>query len=58
MDIALWPKLCELCGVNAPSHCSKCKKVYYCSRNHQIMDWKKDHKERCPQLQVFLVFMY
>ncbi|KOB75753.1 Pcdc2/rp-8 [Operophtera brumata] len=47
-----WPKLCELCGAKAPSHCSKCKKVYYCSRNHQILDWKKGHKERCPELQV------
>ncbi|XP_075970566.1 zinc finger protein RP-8 [Anticarsia gemmatalis] len=46
-----WPKLCELCGVKAPSHCSKCKKVYYCSRKHQVLDWQKEHKGICPEIQ-------
>ncbi|OWR45352.1 pcdc2/rp-8 [Danaus plexippus plexippus] len=45
-----WPKLCYICGARAPSHCSKCKKVYYCSRQHQILDWK-NHKIECPNLQ-------
>lgn len=47
-----WPKLCNLCGMKGPSHCSKCKKSFYCSRKHQILDWQKGHKELCPQLQV------
>ncbi|CAH0728719.1 unnamed protein product, partial [Brenthis ino] len=46
-----WSKLCILCGAKGPSHCSKCKKVFYCSRKHQIMDWQKGHKEQCPELQ-------
>ncbi|XP_063379177.1 programmed cell death protein 2 [Cydia fagiglandana] len=47
-----WPKLCELCGVRAPSHCSKCKKTYYCSRKHQVIDWQNGHKQLCPTLQT------
>lgn len=47
-----WPKLCNVCGIRGPSHCSKCKKSYYCSRKHQILDWQKGHKENCVQLQV------
>lgn len=42
-----YPKLCNICGSKAPSHCSKCKKSYYCSRKHQILDWQKGHKEIC-----------
>lgn len=47
-----WPKLCGVCGSKAPSHCSKCKKTYYCSRKHQILDWQKGHKEACKELQM------
>lgn len=46
-----WTKLCDVCGARGPAHCSRCKKVYYCSRKHQIIDWQKGHKEQCPQLQ-------
>ncbi|XP_045764783.1 programmed cell death protein 2 [Maniola jurtina] len=46
-----WAKLCNVCGIRAPSHCSKCKKVYYCSRKHQILDWQKEHKSICSDLQ-------
>lgn len=27
--------------------CSRCKSVYYCSRDHQRKDWKR-HKQNCP----------
>ncbi|KAF9415010.1 hypothetical protein HW555_007277 [Spodoptera exigua] len=47
-----WPRLCNLCGCKGPSHCSKCKKTYYCSRKHQILDWQKGHKQICPELQT------
>ncbi|XP_050342266.1 programmed cell death protein 2 [Nymphalis io] len=46
-----WAKLCNLCGLKAPSHCSKCKRVFYCSRKHQILDWQKGHKEICNDSQ-------
>lgn len=31
----------------APSHCAKCKVVDYCSRTHQVYDWKNGHKDTC-----------
>lgn len=42
-----WVKTCQLCGIYAPNHCSKCKQVNYCCRAHQILDWKSGHKESC-----------
>ena len=27
--------------------CSKCKTVAYCSKEHQVADWKKKHKQQC-----------
>ncbi|XP_026328710.1 programmed cell death protein 2 [Hyposmocoma kahamanoa] len=53
-----WPKVCNLCGMKGPSHCSKCKKTFYCSRKHQILDWQKGHKELCPQLQIEEIVKY
>jgi len=53
---------CSYCGVlHAPpkvklNPCSGCYSVYYCSKEHQIMDWKlskyggSGHKERCKEL--------
>jgi pre-rRNA-processing protein TSR4 len=41
-------KLCRLCGCKADKHCAGCKKVSYCSREHQTIDWKKGgHKTEC-----------
>jgi len=31
--------------------CSACKKVYYCSRECQLKDWKAGHKNQCPLLR-------
>ena len=36
---------CNVCGRTFPSmRCSRCKVVTYCSRNHQMLDWK-NHKK-------------
>ena len=54
---------CGYCGVahNPPNikvnPCSGCHSVFYCCKEHQIMDWKlakyggQGHKERCKTLQ-------
>ena len=54
---------CSFCGVahNPPNikvnPCSGCHSVFYCCKEHQIMDWKlakyggRGHKEVCKQLQ-------
>lgn len=40
---------CNLCGnVENLKRCSKCTQVYYCSKEHQIEDWKR-HKKSCKK---------
>ena len=39
--------LCAVCGCLGGKSCSNCKKVHYCSREHQAIDWKRGHKARC-----------
>lgn len=42
-----WCKTCHVCEIAAPNHCSKCKIVNYCCRDHQVYDWKQGHKNTC-----------
>lgn len=38
---------CKLCGATTGlKRCSRCKKIFYCSRDHQSKDWH-DHKKLC-----------
>lgn len=46
-DVSQWSKTCHICGILAPCHCAKCKVINYCSRTHQVYDWKNGHKEIC-----------
>ncbi|XP_029450069.1 programmed cell death protein 2 [Rhinatrema bivittatum] len=39
--------LCRICGCLGPKTCAKCHKAHYCSRDHQILDWKAGHKQYC-----------
>ena len=32
--------------------CSGCKCVSYCSKEHQVADWKKEHKHECKKLAL------
>lgn len=43
---------CAVCGVPAESKCSSCNTVFYCSREHQIADWKAKHKNDCKCYEV------
>ena len=45
---------CEHChktkddlNMSALLRCSACKKVYYCCKEHQLLDWKSSHKKNC-----------
>ncbi|KAF4526203.1 hypothetical protein B566_EDAN001887 [Ephemera danica] len=40
-------KLCCVCNLKGVSHCGKCRVVNYCSRQHQVADWKAGHKSEC-----------
>lgn len=45
-------KLCHVCGCRGPFNCAKCKKVSYCSKSHQTIDWKAGHKEGCQDTSI------
>ncbi len=40
---------CDVCSAPASQRCQQCKSSYYCSREHQLADWKK-HKGRCKAI--------
>lgn len=46
-DVRKFTSLCNTCGVFAEKRCSKCKMIFYCTREHQVIDWKNGHKEIC-----------
>ncbi|OQR76323.1 programmed cell death protein 2-like [Tropilaelaps mercedesae] len=39
--------LCCVCGCPGLQSCSLCKKRNYCSKQHQLVDWKKAHRFVC-----------
>nr|AAB34865.1 programmed cell death-2/Rp8 homolog [Homo sapiens] len=41
--------LCRVCGCLGPKTCSRCHKAYYCSKEHQTLDWRLGHKQACAQ---------
>lgn len=38
--------VCEVCKEASAQRCSRCKSVYYCSKDHQKAHWKQ-HKKTC-----------
>lgn len=46
-------KGCNLpgCQIQANSRCSRCQIAYYCSSEHQKIDWKNGHKIECNTFQ-------
>ena len=43
-----------MCGFFAKKRCSKCKAARYCSRQHQVSDWKAGHSAACTPSQESL----
>ncbi len=42
---------CEYCGMHgAEQRCAGCKSVYYCSVQHQSLDWEARHQNSCDLL--------
>lgn len=43
--------LCVVCGCYANKFCSVCKKVFYCSKEHQKLDWRMGHSTECKDFE-------
>jgi hypothetical protein len=39
--------LCAVCMAVAVNMCGRCKQVFYCTPDHQKLDWKSGHKVTC-----------
>lgn len=42
---------CGVCKKIATQCCSNCNQIYYCSREHQKMDWR-NHKSKCTPYKI------
>ena len=45
------PAPCVICGTMTATRCSACQSRFYCSKEHQLEDWRKGHKQACKDLQ-------
>lgn len=52
IDISNNKSVCAVCGFNGPLTCSACKQESYCSKSHQKLAWKAQHKASCGKLVV------
>lgn len=43
---------CLICKKPSELSCSLCTRAYYCSKEHQIQDWKKSHKNNCVPFKI------
>ena len=43
--------VCAVCYCTATKKCSGCGGVAYCSREHQTVHWKYEHKQRCKAIE-------
>lgn len=43
---------CRVCEEYTILMCSRCMTVAYCSKEHQIKDWKDGHHEECFHIQT------
>lgn len=48
--IGIFAPVCEICGCLGPKHCGHCQYANYCSREHQLDDWKLGHSENCKKI--------
>ncbi len=47
-DLLHSPHLCTVCGLLGNKKCSNCHSAYYCSKEHQLWDWKQgNHQSMC-----------
>ena len=54
LSMALGTEQCAVCGRSAVGTCPLCRKVGYCSRSCQKLDWLEDHATLCDAPQLAL----
>ena len=56
--VTKFTKICMVCGCLGTKLCGGCKKVNYCSKEHQVLHWKNGHKMLCKECECFHYFIY
>lgn len=51
-SLSNWIQLCNVCGILGNKKCGNCKITNYCSRHHQVLDWKNEHKKICKNEEI------
>jgi len=49
--------LCVVCGCAGPKLCGKCRRVAYCSKEHQTTHWKAGHRMACGETSQGLLHL-
>ena len=55
--------VCSVCGCLGTKRCGGCKIANYCTKDHQVLHWKKGHKHICQKgwniiLKSFKVYIF
>lgn len=50
LDASKYTTLCIVCGCSGKKRCGGCQKMYYCTKEHQVLHWKNGHKIICKEM--------
>ena len=53
--VTKFTKVCMVCGCLGTKLCGGCRKVNYCTKDHQILHWKNGHKMLCKECKFLLL---
>ena len=53
--VTKFTKVCMVCGCLGTKLCGGCRKVNYCTKDHQVLHWKNGHKMLCKECKFLLL---